>query len=78
MPQFRVSLFAMFRELLHEDSIGIECEARSHALRAELERRHPILRDTAYAIAVDLRIVHEDVALSETSQIALLPPFSGG
>ncbi len=78
MPQFRVSLFAMFRELLHEDSIDIECEARSHALRAELEKRYPILRDTAYAIAVDLRIVHDDVALSETSQIALLPPFSGG
>jgi molybdopterin converting factor small subunit len=31
-----------------------------------------------YIIAVDKKVIQENTVISETSNVALLPPFSGG
>lgn len=48
------------------------------ALKRALEERIEGLAGLSYAIAVDRRIVREDVALQGSEEIALLPPFAGG
>ncbi|HRH39476.1 MAG TPA: MoaD/ThiS family protein, partial [Flavobacteriales bacterium] len=47
-------------------------------LRALLIQRIPDLEKLSYAIAVDRRMVHVDMALSGAEEIAVLPPFAGG
>ena len=47
-------------------------------LKIVLHNRYPALRGLKYSIAVDKKMVHENVELKENSTVALLPPFSGG
>lgn len=48
------------------------------ALQQEMETRIPGLGTLSYAIAVDRRIVKEDMTFTGREEIALLPPFAGG
>ena len=43
-----------------------------------LHRQHPALANMKYVIAVDKKVITANQALHEKSEIALLPPFSGG
>lgn len=43
-----------------------------------LYQQHPALREVRFAIAVNRKIVHENTPLPSDSEVALLPPFSGG
>ncbi|HLG33980.1 MAG TPA: MoaD/ThiS family protein [Bacteroidia bacterium] len=47
-------------------------------IRKKLEEEFPLLRSMSYMIAVNKKIISEDVQLEEHSTVALLPPFSGG
>ena len=50
----------------------------TESLKNELHKRYPALSELKYSIAVDKKMVHENVELKENITIALLPPFSGG
>lgn len=43
-----------------------------------LHATYPLLRQIKYVITVDRKIIRENVALVENTEVALLPPFSGG
>jgi molybdopterin converting factor small subunit len=47
-------------------------------LRMELLKKYPLMTDKQFVIAVDKKIVLTNTAIHEKSEIALLPPFSGG
>lgn len=48
-------------------------------LKLELEKKHPLLSDISYTIAVDDKIMHDnDFVIKSPKNIAILPPFSGG
>lgn len=47
-------------------------------LRGQLEQCIPGLSEMSYAIAVDRRIVKDDMPLTGQEEIAVLPPFAGG
>ena len=49
-----------------------------HALRRMLEARIDGITGSNFAIAVDRRIIHDDIALTGHEEIAVLPPFAGG
>ncbi len=73
----KVLLFGMIAE--KAGSQAIDCAAGSTVeLRRELERRIAGLSDVSYAIAVDRRVVKEDLLLTGEEEVALLPPFAGG
>lgn len=73
----KVLLFGMIAEKANASEIAVSASG-THALRRELEQRISGLDKLSYAIAVDRRIVHEDVPLHGTEEIAVLPPFAGG
>lgn len=43
-----------------------------------LHRQFPALATFSYKIAVNKKMVNENTLLTENSEVALLPPFSGG
>lgn len=48
------------------------------SLKNALHQRYPVLSEIKYSIAVDKKIVHENMELKDNVTVALLPPFSGG
>jgi molybdopterin converting factor small subunit len=72
-----VQLFGIIAERAGADSISLE--ARSlRELRGLLEQRIPGLADLSHAVAVDRRIIHGELDLNGSEEIAVLPPFAGG
>ena len=59
-------------------SLALENIADTNSLVKELHSRYPALADSKYVVAVDKKIVNENTTLAENSEVALLPPFSGG
>ncbi|RYY57538.1 MAG: MoaD/ThiS family protein [Chitinophagaceae bacterium] len=52
--------------------------ADTDSLRTVLEANFPALKDTEFLIAVNREIIGENKTLGPGSEVALLPPFSGG
>lgn len=46
--------------------------------KSYLEQNYPMLLSIPFVIAVDKKISSLDVPIFENTEIALLPPFSGG
>lgn len=73
----KVLLFGMIAE--KAGGAEVEVSATSTAtVRRALEERIDGLGVLSYALAVDRRIVKEDMPLTGNEEIALLPPFAGG
>ncbi len=77
-----VRIFASVREILGQDVLEIELpdDACVATLRECLEREFPVLERSLSScrFAVDLEFASENTPLSTTSDIALIPPVSGG
>lgn len=48
------------------------------ALKSVLNEKFPALAEKKYAIAVNKKMVTENIALNENDTVALMPPYSGG
>ena len=59
-------------------SLALENIADTNSLVKVLHSLYPALADSKYVVAVDKKVVNENTTLSENSEVALLPPFSGG
>lgn len=71
--------FGMLEEISGKASEEVEVSGNTtEALAEELKNRHEGLKNTSFKIAVDKRIVQEDINLANGAEIALLPPYSGG
>ncbi len=80
--KIRVLFFALAHELAGENSIEIEMAAAATAADAEeeLQRRYDWLGTTlsSYRIAVDEEFAGGDTPLRDGSEVAIIPPVSGG
>ena len=70
--------FGQLAEIIGHRPIISQDIADTDALIAELHGLYPFLSDIPYRIAVDKEIISQKTALTNQSQIALLPPYSGG
>ncbi len=73
----RILLFGMIAERAYTDRLDVEA-ATLGELKHTLAQRIEGLDKLRYAIAVDRRIVKDDMPLTGKEEIALLPPFAGG
>ncbi len=73
----KVLLFGILAEKAGADMLELEVES-TLGLRQRLSEQVPDADLLSYAIAVDRRIVHDDIRLTGNEEIALLPPFAGG
>lgn len=72
-----VLLFGLIAERAGTDRLAVEADTLS-VLRATLKERIPQLAEMSYAIAVDRTIIHGEMSLTGSEEIAVLPPFAGG
>ena len=59
-------------------TLSLENVTDTNSLVKELHNLYPALSDSKYVIVVNKKTVNENTILTETSTVALLPPFSGG
>ena len=80
MAKLQVLLFAGLSEACGRDHIELEVEAPMTvaALRADCLRTQPALQGQTFRVAVDSVYVEEDALVSADSEVAFIPPVSGG
>lgn len=72
-----MQLFGIIAEKAGATSIAIEAGSLSE-LRSVLRQRIPGFAQLSHAIAVDRCIVQDELELTGSEEIAVLPPFAGG
>lgn len=78
--KYKVKAFGITKDIIGGREAVVELQGKTvQDLRAELERRHPALRELrSLFIAVNNNYAEENTQLHETDEIALIPPVSGG
>lgn len=72
-----IIIFGQLCDLLGE-KMTLDNITDTNGLIAELNKRFPELANSKFAIAVDKKIVTENILLTNNCTLALMPPFSGG
>lgn len=76
--QIKLNTFGHLTELITTPFLDLDAIIDTDQLRMELLKKYPLMTDKQFVIAVDKKIVLTNTAIHEKSEIALLPPFSGG
>jgi molybdopterin synthase sulfur carrier subunit len=75
--QVNIIIFGQLCDLLGEN-IVLHDIADTNSLSEALKERFPELAHAKYVMAVNKKVVTENMILNNNSTVALLPPFSGG
>jgi molybdopterin converting factor small subunit len=73
-----IRIFGPLEDITGSAILRLEQVQDTDQLREKLLRDFPELRNRKFVIAVDNRIVQHTMILQDKSEVALLPPFSGG
>ena len=73
-----VKLFGQIADVVGSNSIEFESAADTDELIQQLQSKYPALKNSKYKVAVNRNIIQSNTALQQNTEIALLPPFSGG
>ena len=75
--KINILIFGQLCELLGSNLV-VNNIADTNGLTALLNKKYPELINSKYAMAVNKKLVTENIILTDDSTVALLPPFSGG
>ena len=73
-----IKVFGQLTDIFNGENINIENAADLTELKNRLIDSYPALSGKTFVIAVNKKIIHENISLTQNAEIALLPPFSGG
>jgi molybdopterin synthase sulfur carrier subunit len=73
-----IKIFGQLKDVFKEEKIIVEALNNTDDLLFFLQKKYPQLAHKTFAIAVDRKIIKANTGLKTNSEIALLPPFSGG
>jgi len=76
--QVNIIIFGQLTDITGTGHLMLTGVTDTNTLVAELNRQYPGLADARYMLAVDKKVVTENVVINEHNTIALMPPFSGG
>lgn len=76
--KFDIVLFGQLAEIAGSNQIVLEDIHDTNELLQVVNTRYPLMQSMKYIIAVNKKAALENTILNENSQLALLPPFSGG
>ena len=74
----KVLIFGQLTDITGLSEIHLDNVTDRDELIKKLNQQYPGLEDSKYAIAVNNKVVNQNTPLTDSSIIALLPPFSGG
>jgi len=69
--------FGQITEIIGQSESAVNA-LDSDALKAQLIRQFPGLKDLQFVIAVNKKLISKNTDLKDGDTVALLPPFSGG
>jgi len=72
-----VKYFGPMTDITGKQEETIQSETLSE-LKATILKSYPDSEGVEFSISVNEEIIHEDIALSDSDEIAILPPFAGG
>lgn len=78
MMNVSVLFFGQITDITHCSHTVLTDIADTDQLDETLQAAYPMLKQIKYVITVDRKIIRENVALLDNTEVALLPPFSGG
>lgn len=76
--QIEVILFGQLTDIAGSEKILISDVSDTNGLLKAIEQQYPAMAGAKYIIAADKKVVSINTAINEKTEIALLPPFSGG
>ncbi|MFN3299799.1 MAG: MoaD/ThiS family protein [Sediminibacterium sp.] len=76
--EVQVIFFGSITDITIDNSVLIDNCVDVNSLVQELIERYPALANKKYFIALNQKMVHENVKLKLGDTVALMPPFSGG
>jgi molybdopterin synthase sulfur carrier subunit len=75
--QVNVMVFGQIAEITGNSNFVIDI-ADTDELVSKLNCLYPRLQNAKYAVAVNRQVVRNNTEIDQGSEIAILPPFSGG
>jgi molybdopterin synthase sulfur carrier subunit len=76
--QVKIIFFGQLTDITGNDTVAVENISDTDGLVMEINKLYPAMSGVKYIIAVDKKLIQENTVIGETSNVALLPPFSGG
>ncbi len=73
-----IKVFGQIADIVGSNSFEVTNAADTDELIKNLQEKFPALNENAYKIAVNRSIIQTNTSLHKDSEVALLPPFSGG
>ena len=73
-----VLFFGQVTDITNSSSLLVDTCEDLDVLKYLLFNQFPNLADAKLLIAVDNKIVHENISLNENSKISFMSPYSGG
>ncbi|HLK29760.1 MAG TPA: MoaD/ThiS family protein [Puia sp.] len=73
-----IIVFGQLKEMLGSERITVNDVEDIYELQKALHTKYPLLEHAKYKIAVDRKMISDNIKLNNDSEIAMLPPFSGG
>lgn len=74
----KIALFGQLTDIAGTSSLVVETVQDTDALVQAVNRRYPSMTGARYTIAVDKKAISANTGINENSDLAFLPPFSGG
>jgi molybdenum cofactor guanylyltransferase len=76
--KIKVLAFGVVAEILNSNDVYLPLVQDTDEMFQMLIENFPALSDVKFSIAVNRKLVHGKINLSKETEVALLPPFSGG
>jgi molybdopterin synthase sulfur carrier subunit len=73
-----VLIFGQLTDITAAGKLQVEDAADTNSLLEKLKAMYPALAAAKFVVAVNNKVIKENTSLSQSVQVALLPPFSGG
>lgn len=68
----------MLADEMRQQEMTVNGISDLHSLQQELSSLHPVFRRVQCRIAVNRKLVNDNIPLHTGDEIAVMPPFSGG
>jgi len=73
-----IILFGQLTDIAGSETITVEQVGDTDSLTVAVNQLYPAMAGIKYMIAVNKKVVKENTAINASSNLVLLPPFSGG
>ena len=74
----KITLFGQLTDITGSSIIAVETVQDTDALVQAVNTLYPAMAGVKYIVAVNKKAVNSNTIINETSDLAFLPPFSGG